>query len=164
MQTNGSGQVSGQVSEQVTGQGSGRTDERTTAESAENREQPSPKRGRIRRAMHEPSREEVRAELGALSRAPFRRILEDFLAAAPSTQAVAKAATKSPDRWAQSLSIIAKLGGYHEKLEIEGTARIHALSDVEIEQEVERLVQAELARRGEPQAVPGSGSTPGAKG
>jgi hypothetical protein len=113
--------------------------------------------------MREPSREEVRAELGALSRAPFRRILEDFLAAAPSTQAVAKAATKSPDRWAQSLSIIAKLGGYHEKLEIEGTARIHALSDVEIEQEVERLVQAELARRTDPKAASAPDNPAGAK-
>jgi hypothetical protein len=143
MRTNASGQVGGQV----TGQEGGRTDEQATAEVQENREPLPTKSGRIRRAMREPSREEVRAELGALSRAPFRRILEDFLAAAPSTQAVAKAATKSPDRWAQSLSIIAKLGGYHEKLEIDGTARIQTLSDVEIEQEVERLVQAELARR-----------------
>jgi hypothetical protein len=159
MQTNGSGQVS----EQVTGQESGRTDEQATAESTENRTPKSAKAGKIRRAMHEPSREEVRAELGALSRAPFRRILEDFLAAAPSTQAVAKAATKSPDRWAQSLSIIAKLGGYHEKLEIEGTARIHALSDVEIEQEVERLVQAELARRTDPKAASAPDNPAGAK-
>jgi hypothetical protein len=159
MQTNGSGQVS----EQVTGQESGRTDEQATAESTENRPPKSTKAGKIRRAMREPSREEVRAELGALSRAPFRRILEDFLAAAPSTQAVAKAATKSPDRWAQSLSIIAKLGGYHEKLEIEGTARIHALSDVEIEQEVERLVQAELARRTDPNAASAPDNPAGAK-
>jgi hypothetical protein len=82
------------------------------------------------------------AEIAALSRAPFRRILQRYADAAPSPEALATQAEKFPDRWAQGLAIAGRLAGYTEKLEIEGTVdvhHLHRLSDMELEAELHAL-------------------------
>lgn len=87
------------------------------------------------------------AEIAALSRAPFRRILQLYAGAAPSPEALAAQAEKFPDRWAQGLAIAGRLAGYTEKLEIEGTIdvhHLHRLSDMELEAELAAL-DAKLA-------------------
>lgn len=63
-------------------------------------------------ALVEPSGEDIEQELESLSRAPFRRILKDFLGFAPSPDALRKFAEKYPDRWANALSTLSQLGGY----------------------------------------------------
>jgi len=86
------------------------------------------------------------AEIGGLSRAPFRRVLSRYLEAAPSLDALTAQANRNPDRWAQGLAIAGRLAGYTEKLEIEGSVdvhHLHRLSDMELEHELIRL-QAKL--------------------
>jgi hypothetical protein len=93
------------------------------------------------------------AEIAALSRAPFRRILQRYADAAPSPEALATQAEKFPDRWAQGLAIAGRLAGYTEKLEIEGTVdvhHLHRLSDMELEAELAAL-DAKLAALPGPQ-------------
>lgn len=55
-------------------------------------------------------------------------------------------AEKNPDRWAQMLAIVARLGGYNDKLEVEGsiTTRASQLSDAELE----ALITAKLREMG----------------
>lgn len=89
-----------------------------------------------------PDKQAVYIELQRLSRGPFRDILADFLSCAPSEADIRHAATKSPDRWAQAVAIIAKLSGYHERLEVEGVARVTQLSDAEIEAKLAELIDA----------------------
>ena len=38
------------------------------------------------------------------------------------------------------LSIVARLGGYHEKLEVEGTVKPQHMSDAEINQRIQQLM------------------------
>lgn len=86
------------------------------------------------------NKEALTTELNRLSRGPFRDLLADFLSCAPSADDIKRAAMKSPDRWAQALAIVAKLSGYHERLEVEGTARISTMSDAEIEAKLQELI------------------------
>ena len=76
----------------------------------------------------------IAAELENLSRGPFRRILAKLLECAPSDTAITSQAEKNPDRWAQTVALIARLGGYNEKLEVEGSLnlKVQQLSDSEL--------------------------------
>ncbi len=62
---------------------------------------------------------EIAAALKAGSREPFREILEIFLDAAPNAEEVAVAARRAPDRYVQAVTMLAKLGGYHEKMQVD---------------------------------------------
>lgn len=79
-----------------------------------------------------------------MSRQPFQEVLAEFLRCAPTASAILDAARKSPDRWTQALSILARLAGYHEKLEIEGIARVTTMSDSEIDARIAAFVAARL--------------------
>jgi len=82
------------------------------------------------------------AEIRALSRAPFRRILSRYVDAAPDLDALAAQAEKFPDRWAQGLAIAGRLAGYTEKLEVDVTGEVthlHQLSDLELEMRIHEL-------------------------
>lgn len=63
-------------------------------------------------ALVEPSGEAIEQELESLSRAPFRRILKDFLGFAPTPEALRRFAERYPDKWAKSIGVIAQLAGY----------------------------------------------------
>jgi hypothetical protein len=78
---------------------------------------------------------EVREQIENLSRRPFRTVLARLLDNAPSDEAIAGQAERNPDRWAQTVALIARLGGFNEKLEVEGsiTHKINELSDAELE-------------------------------
>lgn len=80
----------------------------------------------------------VKAQIDNLSRQPFRDLLARFLVAAPSGEAIAEQAEKHPDRWAQSTAIVARLGGFNEKLEVEGSLAlsIQGLSDAQLQAEL----------------------------
>jgi hypothetical protein len=78
--------------------------------------------------------EQISAELENLSRGPFRRVLGKLLENGPSDEAIASQAERNPDRWAQTVALIARLGGYNEKLEVEGSLslKVQQLSDSEL--------------------------------
>ena len=97
------------------------------------------------------------AEIRALSRAPFRRILSRYVQAAPALEALAAQADKFPDRWAQGLAISGRLAGYSEKLEIEGSVdvhHLHHLSDLELELHIHELEAKLKALDHAPRALP----------
>ena len=81
---------------------------------------------------------EIREHLDNLSRGPFREVMARFLDCAPSDSAIAEQAEKHPDRWAQSAAIIARLSGYTEKLEVEGSI-VHKISDLSDSALLERI-------------------------
>ena len=78
--------------------------------------------------------ERVRELINAQSREPFRELCSDILAAAPTQGAIADLAERNPDRWGQLLAIVARLGGFNDKLEVEGTLHqtVSAMSDAEL--------------------------------
>ena len=77
---------------------------------------------------------EIVAETGRLSRIPFVKALNDLLVAQPSMANLISFADTYPDRWAQAVSIMAKLAGYHDKLELTGnlTVDIGRMSDSQL--------------------------------
>ncbi len=94
---------------------------------------------------------EIAAALKAGSREPFREILEIFLDAAPTAEEVAVAARRAPDRYVQAVTMLAKLGGYHEKMAVDHS---HTLNVVELMQlsdaELSNRLQTALAKLGIP--------------
>lgn len=71
-------------------------------------------------------------EIDALNRAPFRRMLADFLGVKPTRAALQKFANKSPDRWSQALSILAVLAGYERGVLQVNHYNVQDLSDAEL--------------------------------
>ncbi len=78
--------------------------------------------------------EQIREQLESLSRRPFRTVLARLLDCAPTDAAMVAQAEKNPDRWGQTVALLARLSGYNEKLEVEGslTMRVQDLSDAEL--------------------------------
>ena len=89
---------------------------------------------------------DVLKQLDVLSRQPFRDITARLLSNSPTDQQLKAFAEKSPDRWAQAVAIFARLGGFHDKLEIEGALKLTKdMSDSEVLiaiEELERKLQA----------------------
>ena len=79
--------------------------------------------------------DQIAAALKAGSREPFRELLEVFLKAAPTSEEVAEVARRAPDRYVQGVTMLAKLGGYHEKMRVDHThivMELAQLSDAEL--------------------------------
>ncbi len=76
----------------------------------------------------------VAAHIDQLSREPFRDLLKRLLEAEPSVEAVQAYAERHPDRWGQLVTMIGKLAGYHERLEVESShsVALRQLSDSEL--------------------------------
>lgn len=76
----------------------------------------------------------IAAHVANLSRAPFRDLLMRLLEAEPSVEAVQAYAERHPDRWGQLVTMVAKLAGYHERLEVESShsVALRQLSDSEL--------------------------------
>ena len=74
--------------------------------------------------------------------------------ARPDREAVHQFAKRYPDRWAQAVAILARLGGYHDKLEIDTnvTLNLSRLSDMELMQRLsetdEKLAALEAEKPG----------------
>ena len=81
----------------------------------------------------------IAAAITNLSRAPFREVLSHFIEAEPDVASVKEFAMKYPDRWAQALAMLGRLGGYHDKLQVDTSiaVTISQLSDSQLQ---ERLV------------------------
>ena len=72
-----------------------------------------------------------------LSREPFQEVLTHLLEAAPNRDDVHAFAKRYPDRWAQAVTILARLGGYHDKVQIDATVSL----------DVARMSDAQLLQR-----------------
>ncbi len=90
---------------------------------------------------------EIAAALKVGSREPFRELLEIFLKASPTSEEVAEFARRCPDRYAQGVTMLAKLGGYHEKMLVDHTHIVMELTQFSDADLAERL-QATLAKLG----------------
>ena len=88
---------------------------------------------------YDPRLDRLRTQLAELSRAPFQDLLADLLAAAPSPEDIRRLAGKSPDRWAQAVTMVARLGGYAQQTEVALDARIADMSDSELLQALQAL-------------------------
>lgn len=60
-------------------------------------------------------RKHLEEQVGNLSRDPFKQVLAHFIAAEPTIEAIAEFAEANPDKWAKSLSELAKSAGYLDK-------------------------------------------------
>lgn len=76
----------------------------------------------------------VSKQIQELNRSPFRVELARLLDCSPTDAALRKFAKKSPDRWAQAISILSKLSGFSEKHITEHNVNvvIATLSDAEL--------------------------------
>ena len=90
--------------------------------------------------------------LETLQTEPFREVLGMSLTAMPSQEAWKTFADKSPDRWAQAVTMLARLAGYKEKIELDGKIAhvVHNLcdsdllkKDQELEAELNKMEEAE---------------------
>lgn len=75
----------------------------------------------------------IDAEIALLQRKPFQNSLARILGAEPTVETLKTFANKSPDRWGQLVAIFARLGGYHEKIQVDNVnITILAMSDAQI--------------------------------
>lgn len=95
---------------------------------------------KLRRAALDPKK--IQKHLFASHREPFVRALADFLECQPTMEAIKGFADKSPDRWAQAVTMMARLAGYSEKLEVTENININVRnkSDAEILQELSSVM------------------------
>jgi len=59
----------------------------------------------------------IQEQLSGFSREPFWKELARFLCFSPSDEAVQAHANKSPDRWSQAVTILARLSGITDKVD-----------------------------------------------
>ncbi len=80
--------------------------------------------------------------LSAYSREPFQDALVRLVEAQPTREAIERFALQRPDRWTKMVGTLARLAGFHDKLEVDAsiTLDLSRLSDMEL---MERLVETE---------------------
>ncbi len=76
----------------------------------------------------------VAAHIDQLSREPFRDLLMRLLEAEPDPEKVKAYAEKYPDKWGALVTMIGKLSGYHERLEVANShvVALAQLSDADL--------------------------------
>ena len=101
--------------------------------------------------------DQIAAHVANLSQAPFRDLLMRLLEAAPDTESIREYVTKHPDKWCQAISMIGKLSGYHERLEVETShsVALQQLSDSELMGRLQKRLRAAWDRSPGLQAAPG---------
>lgn len=67
---------------------------------------------------------DIRAVLANLNRDPFLDTLALIMSCTPSVEDITAFAADHPDRWANAVSTFARLGGFHDKLEITNNINI----------------------------------------
>ncbi len=94
------------------------------------------------------------AEIQELSKAPFRQILAEMLGCKPDLKSLQDFANRMPDRWAQSVAIMAKNAGYESKQTIEHNFSIviGQMSDAQLFAEL-RKTEKDLSKIMAPHAL-----------
>ena len=76
---------------------------------------------------------QITEHLQNFRRDPFQNELAKLLNNSPSPGSIQKFSNKSPDRWAQSIAIMAKIAGFHERLEVDVKFKpLSSLADSEL--------------------------------
>ena len=96
----------------------------------------------------------LKAEIQELSKAPFRQILAEMLGCKPDLKSLQDFANRQPDRWAQSVAIMAKNAGYESKHTVEHNFSlvIGKMSDAQLFAEL-RKTETELEKLMVPQVL-----------
>lgn len=95
-----------------------------------------------RQARYLEKRARINAEVSALIRSPFQRIVADYLACAPSPEAIKNFAEKFPDRYAAALAGLAPLAGFQKEINVQST-NIHLVANLADSTLTARLQAAE---------------------
>jgi hypothetical protein len=102
----------------------------------------------------------IQEQLSGFSREPFRKELSRFLCFSPSDEAVQAHANKSPDRWSQAVTILARLSGINDKVDDTSQSEYspHKFQNMsmmekqktlaELESKIKDELKKELERRG----------------
>lgn len=79
-----------------------------------------------------------------MDREPFREILARTLGRQPSDDSLEDLAERYPEKWANYVSTIAKLSGYHDKLEVDANlaVQVQHMSDAELQQRITEHAEA----------------------
>ena len=94
--------------------------------------------------------------LSAYNREPFQEALAALIEAQPSRKAIERFALQRPERWVQMVGTLARLAGFHDKLEVDAsiTLDLSRLSDVELMEQLaeteKKLVALDADRSGSP--------------
>ena len=85
----------------------------------------------------------VAAHIDALSRQPFRALLARLLECEPDPEKVKAYAEKYPDKWGQLVTMVARLGGYHERREVANShvVALAQLSDAELSERLQTALE-----------------------
>ena len=77
----------------------------------------------------------IEAHLRQLSRQPFLELLARVIRCEPSEESLRAHSNKNPDRWAQILAILGRLGGFSDRVSFAGNlslVNIENMSDMEL--------------------------------
>lgn len=86
--------------------------------------------GMVTREMREMATRTVLKQIGNYDRGPFRTILAELIGAAPTADEVKAFAAKSPDKWAQAVTMFAGLAGFEKGMVSLNFFNVGAMSDV----------------------------------
>jgi hypothetical protein len=91
--------------------------------------------------------DEMLTQFRRYSREPFMDILSMFMEGKPDPLSIKRFASENPDKWANAVGTIARLAGYHDKLEIEQNINIQIsqLGDADLLALLEKSEQDILA-------------------
>jgi len=83
---------------------------------------------------HSLSKVAVQTALKQMSRDPFKDILAEFLGTRPTKKSLKDFAQAHPDRWAQAVTLFARMSGFADKTIVEHDFYVHILeiSDAEL--------------------------------
>jgi Arc/MetJ family transcription regulator len=85
---------------------------------------------------------ELVKELTKMERSPYRRALQRILGFRPTAEALQNFANKSPDKWAQAVTMLAGLAGYEKGVNVTLTVRpVHQMTDAELLEENRKLTE-----------------------
>ncbi len=85
---------------------------------------------------------ETARALSAYSCEPSQAALVRLIEAQPTREAIERFALQHPDRWTKMVGTLARLAGFHDRLEVDGsvTLNLSRLSDMEL---IQRLTETE---------------------
>lgn len=86
-------------------------------------------------------------QLATYNRDPFRKILADALSVATTPEELRDFAAKSPDRYAQFITMFTKMSGYNDQVDVNVNVmqRLDELSDAELMMLVDQKMQGLIA-------------------
>ncbi len=86
----------------------------------------------------------IHEQLSGFSREPFRNELGRFLCFSPSDEAIQAHANKSPDRWSQAVTILARLSGITDKVaDPDQSDSFHNINNLTLQEKQMKLAEIE---------------------